>query len=196
MRSEDKVDSLNFSLDRMPPHLCTFLRTMTCEFEFNWEKSPVNMLPLTLGNHQILREKSIYEIVSPSKEYLRHCWASWEICKGFFIFTTYALGPFVWGHPDGDLVWILFSDKSPSLFCALVRDSTAMRMKLLSLKNSFSYRKFLSPLHPYSSWRTIFGIFLNSHSHWYFLKLVVSGEVTENRYVPVFFKKNVIWHKN
>lgn len=91
VRSEDKVDSLNFSLDRMPLRLCTFLRTMTCELEFNWEKSPINMLPLTLGNHQILREKSIYEIVSSSKEYLRHAGQAEKFAKVFLFLPVMPL---------------------------------------------------------------------------------------------------------
>lgn len=43
MRSENKVDSLNFSLIRMPLHLCQFFRTVTCELEFKWETLPINI---------------------------------------------------------------------------------------------------------------------------------------------------------
>lgn len=89
---------------------------MIWELEFNWEKSPVNTLLLALGNYQILRENEFMNrISSPRKEHLRCAGQASDFVQVSTFLFGMLLGLFG-RHPDGDLVWILSSDKPPTLF--------------------------------------------------------------------------------
>lgn len=89
-----------------------------------------NILPLALENYQDLRENSTMNTVSfPRKEHLRQM-GKLRNLQRFLHFYLTCLWVFTGGNPDGDLVWILSSDMSHTLSCAMVADSTALAMKL------------------------------------------------------------------
>ena len=124
---------------------------MIWKLEFNWEKSPINILPLALENYQVLRENVFMNTISFQE---RDAWDVLSkfrtLLRSFHYYLAYSWAFFcVCGvHSDGDLVWILFTNKSTTLSFSMVVDSTALAMKLLKMKRNLEK---MSPLCPSSS---------------------------------------------
>lgn len=155
---------------------------------------------ITFGPRELpgLEEKRIYEHHLFSKKgMLEMCWAKFRTLLGsFHYYLAYSWAFFcVWGvHSDGDLVWILFTNKSTTLSFFMVVDSTALAMKLLEMK--WNLLEKTSPLYPSSSWRNMFSRFLNSHYHWYFFKACSLKRVQWEKVSPYVLQENATWCKN
>lgn len=150
---------------------------------------------ITFGPRELpgLEGKCIYEHNLFSKKgMLEMCWASLGLCWALSIIIWHTLEPFffcVCGvHSDGDLVCILFTNMSTTLFfyggwfyCSgyeIARNEMKSRENVSSL-SFLQLEKHIQQI-------------LNSHCHWYFLKLVALKVFSYKRYLPMFFKKMLL----